>query len=103
MGMDTEIATWTVFSLLGWAVACWLARRLLHVYADLVTARRELAASIAAGDALGREADVLRGTVAADRAELAILERHNYALACQLHGKDVVDKAIRDSRERGTN
>jgi hypothetical protein len=32
-----------------------------------------------------------------------LLERSNYQLACELHGRAAVDKAIADAHERGTN
>lgn len=71
----------------------WLAH---HYRRDMRKARFELKASIQAGELLAREVDNLT-TMA------VLLERSNYQLACQVHGRDAVDKAIHEARERGTN
>ena len=70
---------------------------LVHRYRrDARKARFELKASIQAGELLAREVDNLT-TMA------VLFERSNYQLACQVHGRDVVDKAIHDAHERGVN
>ena len=72
------------------AVAAYVYRR------DLRKARFELLAAIQAGEIVCAELDSFR-TMA------MLLERSNYQLACELHGRAAVDRAIADTRERGVN
>ena len=67
-----------------------------HYRRDMRKARFELKASIQAGELLAREVDNLT-TMA------VLLERSNYQLACQVHGRAAVDRAIAEAHERGTN
>jgi Zn-dependent protease with chaperone function len=89
---------------------------LLEVFADLAPvgaatvlglllrqARRRERAADAAGAMLLDELRKVREVAAERGALLAHLELANYRLACQLHGKAAVDKAIRDAHDRGTN
>jgi hypothetical protein len=63
---------------------------------DLRKARVELKASIQAGELLCHELDSFK-TMA------ALLERSNYQLAVQVHGRAAVDRAIAEAHERGVN
>lgn len=53
-----------------------------------------------AADTAGEQ---LAAALAEREAFIIMLHQSNYILACQLHGKEAVDKAIRDAHDRGTN
>jgi hypothetical protein len=101
--MTTVIELWCAIAPLGWVVACWVAIRMRQIRAEAEGARRDLEAADAVGEGLCREIASLRESLEGAHAQLVVLERNNYELACQLHGKAAVDKAIADARERGTN
>lgn len=66
-------------------------------------ARRRGRAADKAGELLMEELQQAQMALAERGAFLVHLEHANYRLACELHGKAAVDKAIRDAHDRGTN
>jgi citrate lyase beta subunit len=64
--------------------------------------RRERAADLV-GEQLCVENTALKAELERNTNLLAHLERCNYILACELHGKAAVDKVLQDARDRGTN
>jgi hypothetical protein len=72
-------------------------------FVALRRARRRERAADKAGKLLMEELLQVQG-VSAERGALIVqLEGANYRLACELHGKSAVGKAIRDAHDRGTN
>jgi hypothetical protein len=87
----------------GWYTAWEVSRRHLRRTRELRDARMELKAADDVGVGLCREIAGLREHLEGAHAEIEVLGRNNYELACIVHGKAAVDKAIADARERGTN
>jgi len=84
---------WSIVSTVVIIVLLFMLHRYRREYRQT---RFELKASIQAGELLAREVDNLT-TLA------LLLDRSNYQLACQVHGRDVVDRAIAEAHERGVN
>jgi hypothetical protein len=67
-----------------------------HYRRRLAAVSLSLQASELAGEELCRDVDGLRSVA-------SMLEKCNYRMACELHGKAAVDKAIRDAHDGGGN
>ena len=65
--------------------------------------RRAERASEKAGAYLGRENNELKAALDQQAHLLAHLERCNYHLACELYGKERVDRQLREAASRGSN
>ena len=66
-------------------------------------ARQAERASEKAGAFLGRENEELKGVIHQQAQLIAHLEVCNYRLACDLFGKERVDRNIREAANSGTN
>jgi hypothetical protein len=68
----------------------------LHYRRRWREAANELRASVLAGEELVRDLDSMRQAA-------IMLEAANYRLACELHGKEAVDRAVQHAKSRGAN
>jgi hypothetical protein len=91
------MAIWHLcFDLLGNAAVIVLAWRLRKALRGERSADK-------AGEVLCAELAELKEFAASQAALVVHLEHCNYHLACQVYGKEQVDKATRDAASRGTN